>query len=284
MTEYFTLDQLEMVAAAVRSRTAYRPTIGMILGSGLGSLAESVVRPDIIPYPDLPHWPTSTVIGHSGQLVIGELEGQTVCVMQGRVHYYEGYTMAQVGLPVRVMQLLGIETVVITNAAGGVNPRFSPGDLMLITDHINMIGMAGQNPLRGVNLDTLGPRFVDMMDTYDPALRQLACNAAEANGVELQQGVYVSLAGPNFETPADLRFLQAIGADAVGMSTVPEAIVARHGGTRVLGFSGISNKANLEGNTPTTHEEVLQAGATIVPKLTAVIRGVLRDYETVRDG
>ncbi len=184
--------------------------------------------------------------------------------------------MAQVGLPVRVMQLLGVQTLLITNAAGGVNPGFSPGDLMLITDHVNLIGMGGLNPLRGANIDSLGPRFPDMMDSYDPDLQALAVQAAEGAGIGLQKGVYVSLAGPNFETPADLRFLQAIGADAVGMSTVPEVIAARHGGTRVLGVSGISNKANLDGKTTTTHEEVLQAGRVIVPKLLMLIRGVLR--------
>ncbi len=277
MTEYFTLEQLEEVAAAVRSRTKYNPVIGMILGSGLGALADNIENPDYIPYPNLPNWPISTVIGHSGRLVIGTLEGQTVCVMQGRSHFYEGYTMAQIGLPVRVMHLLGCETVIITNAAGGVNQHFSPGDLMLITDHINMIGMAGQSPLRGPNLETVGPRFVDMMNAYDPALRALALRVGADEGIALQQGVYVSLAGPNFETPADLRFLQRIGADAVGMSTVPEVIVARHSEMRVLGFSGISNKANLDGNTPTTHAEVLEAGKTIAPKLIGVVRGVVRN-------
>jgi purine-nucleoside phosphorylase len=196
--------------------------------------------------------------------------------MQGRVHYYEGYSMAQVGLPVRVMQRLGISILVVTNAAGAVNPDFQPGELMLITDHINLIGMAGLNPLRGPNLDELGPRFPDMSQPYDPALRQLAQQTAHELGLRLQRGVYVSLAGPSFETPADLRFLRLIGADAVGMSTVPEVIIARHGGTRVLGISGISNKANLDGSTITTHEEVLAAGQKIVPQLTALLRGVLR--------
>lgn len=284
MAEYFTLEQFEETAAAVRARSGRRPTIGMILGSGLGDLADSVEDADLLPYPELPHWPVSTVVGHSGRLVIGRLAGQTVAVMQGRAHFYEGYSMAQVGLPVRVLQLLGIRTLIVTNAAGGVNPNFSPGDLMLITDHVNLIGMGGQNPLRGPNLDRLGPRFVDMMHAYDPSLRALALRVAQAEGIDLQQGVYVSLAGPNFETPADLRFLHGIGADAVGMSTVPEVIVARHGGTRVLGFSGISNKANLDGHTPTTHEEVLAAGKVIVPKLTKVIRGVLRSYDSSMSG
>lgn len=184
--------------------------------------------------------------------------------------------MAQVGLPVRVMQRLGVEILIVTNAAGGVNPAYKPGDLMLITDHINLIGMAGLNPLRGPNLDELGPRFPDMSQAYDRQLAALARQAAAESGILLQEGVYMCLAGPSFETPADLRFLRSIGADAVGMSTVPEVTVARHGGTRVLGISGISNKANLDGNTLTTHEEVLAAGQQIVPKLTALIQAVLR--------
>jgi purine-nucleoside phosphorylase len=216
------------------------------------------------------------VTGHKGRLVSGNLEGEDVLVLQGRVHYYEGYSMAQVGLPVRVMQRLGIEMLVITNAAGGVNPAFEPGDLMLITDHLNFIGMAGLSPLRGPNLDELGPRFPDMSQAYDRRLGELAHQAAAEAGILLREGVYAGLAGPTFETPADLRFLLLAGADAVGMSTVPEVVVARHAGTRVLGISGISNKANLDGDTETTHEEVLEAGKQIVPKLTAVIRGVLR--------
>ena len=276
MSEYYSLEQLQESVGTICAQTQHRPTVGMILGTGLGLLAEDVQVSDRLPYSDIPHWPESTVEGHAGMLVIGEMEGHTVLVMQGRAHYYEGYTMAQVGLPVRVMQLLGVHTLLITNAAGGVNPAFTPGELMLITDHVNLIGMGGLNPLRGANIDSLGPRFPDMMNCYDPELRSLAIKVAAEAGIGLQQGVYVSLAGPNFETSADLRFLQAIGADAVGMSTVPEAIVARHGGTRVLGVSGVSNKANLDGHTSTSHEEVLQAGRVIVPKLLILIRGILR--------
>jgi len=184
--------------------------------------------------------------------------------------------MGQVVLPVRVLQRLGVEILIVTNAAGAVNPNFSPGDLMLITDHINLIGMAGLNPLRGPNLDALGARFPDMSRAYDPAMLELARKVASEENIKLQEGVYISLAGPSFETPADLRFLRIIGVDAVGMSTVPEVITARHGGTRVLGISGISNKANLDGETVTTHEEVLAAGEKIAPLLTTLIRGVLR--------
>jgi purine-nucleoside phosphorylase len=276
MSEYLTLAQIDQIADIIRGRISIEPQVSMILGSGLGPLAESVEQAVRIPYQDLPNWPVSTVAGHTGQLVFGKLEGQDVMVMQGRAHYYEGYSMAQFGLPVRVMQRLGVKILIVTNAAGAVNPDFSPGDLMLITDHLNLLGMAGANPLRGPNLDELGPRFPDMSRAYDRDLCDLARQVANQNDITLQEGVYICLAGPSFETPADLRFLRGIGADAVGMSTVPEVTVARHANQRVLGISGISNKANLDGNTITTHEEVLEAGQVIVPKLTTLIRGVLR--------
>jgi len=278
MSEYVTLEQIDHLAGLVHARLEqiYTPRVGIILGSGLGALADSVERAVIIPFQELPTWPVSTVMGHKGRLIIGKLEGCDVLVMQGRTHYYEGYSMAQITLPVRVMQRLGIETLIVTNAAGAVNARFNPGDLMLIVDHINMIGMAGLNPLRGPNLDELGPRFPDMSRAYDPGLCQFARQAAAENNVLLHEGVYVSLAGPSFETTADLRFLRMAGADAVGMSTVPEVTVARHGGLRVLGISGISNKANLDGSTKTTHDEVLEAGRMIAPKLETIVRGVLR--------
>jgi purine-nucleoside phosphorylase len=276
MSETITLEQIEAIADCIRSRTNHQPRVGLILGSGLGSLAANVETATILPYQELPGWPLSTVLGHQGHLVVGQLEGQSVAVMQGRVHYYEGYSMAQVTLPVRVMQRLGVEILIVTNAAGAVNPAYEPGDLMLITDHVNLIGMGGLNPLRGPNLDVFGPRFPDMSQPYDRVLNDLARKTAAAEGLLLHEGVYISLAGPSFESPADLRYLRLAGADAVGMSTVPEVIVARHGNTRVLGISGISNKANLDGNTITTHEEVLAAGQGIVPKLTTLIRGVLR--------
>jgi purine-nucleoside phosphorylase len=248
----------------------------MILGSGLGPLADEIENPDYVPYGKLPGWPVSTVQGHEGRLVLGELEGQPVVVMQGRTHFYEGYDMPRLGLPVRVMQRLGIEILMVTNAAGAVNPDFEPGDLMLLTDHLNLIGMAGQNPLRGPNLDEFGVRFPDMSKVYDRDLQAKAQAVSKEEAIGLREGVYVCLAGPSFETPADLRFLRGAGVDAVGMSTVPEAIVAHHGGTRVMGVSGISNKANLDGETETTHEEVLEAGQVLVPKLTKLLRGVLR--------
>jgi purine-nucleoside phosphorylase len=275
-TSYITLEEIDQAADAVRKRSNYQPRVALILGSGLNGLADSVQNADIIPFGDLPHMPVSTVQGHAGRLVIGELEGQIVFVMQGRVHFYEGYPMGQVTLPIRIMQRLGIEILIVTNAAGGVNPDFRPGDVMLITDNLNLIGMTGMNPLFGPNIDELGPRFPDMSQAYDRELLNKARKAASDANVQTHEGVYCCLSGPSFEGPADLRFLRVAGADAVGMSTVPEVIVARHGGMRVMGISGISNKANLDGSTVTTHEEVMEAGKVITPKVEKIIRGVLR--------
>jgi len=278
MTEFVTLEQIDRIAGLIRARTHFQPRVGIILGSGLGDLADSVEQAVIIPYQELPTWPVSTVQGHQGRLVIGKLLSKEVLVMQGRAHYYEGYSMAQVTLPVRVMQRLGIKFLIVTNAAGAVNPNFNPGDLMLITDHLNLIGMSGLNPLRGPNLDELGPRFPDMSRVYDRELGQIALQRSAEKNILLHEGVYACLSGPSFETPADLRFLRAAGADAVGMSTVPEVTVARHGDMRVLGISGISNKANLDGGTVTTHEEVLAAGRAIAPKLMDILTGMLHHF------
>ncbi|GAB4536446.1 MAG: purine nucleoside phosphorylase I, inosine and guanosine-specific [Anaerolineae bacterium] len=277
--EFLTRREFDEAADAIRGRTDHHPQIGLILGSGLSSLADEVAQADRIPYPEIPHFPVSTIEGHTGHLVIGTLAGQSVLVMQGRTHYYEGYSMQRITLPVRVMQVLGLHTLLVTNAAGGINPGFRAGDLMLITDHLNLIGMAGLNPLRGPNLDEFGPRFPDMSCVYDPALQALARRVASELGFTLREGVYICLAGPTFETPADIRFLRAIGADAVGMSTVPEVTVARHGGMRVLGVSGISNVAisDPREDRKTTHEEVLEAGKMIVPRLLGLLKGVLKD-------
>ncbi len=274
--DFLTIEVIDKAADFIQHQIAIEPRIGMILGSGLGTLADSVEGAVRIAAQDVPGWPKSTVEGHAGRLIIGHLVGQPVFVMQGRSHYYEGYSMAQIGLPVRVMQRLGIEILVVTNAAGAVNPNFEPGDLMLITDHINLLGMTGVTPLRGPNLSEFGPRFPDMGRPYDRKLMDLARDIGKEAGVELREGVYICLAGPSFESPADLRFLRAIGVDAVGMSTVPEVIVARHGETRVLGISGISNKANLDGSTITKHEEVLEAGRVIAPKILELMNGMLR--------
>jgi purine-nucleoside phosphorylase len=276
MTTHFTIDQFDETANAVRARTRRSPRVGVILGSGLNSVADALKDPDVIPFGDIPHFPASTVVGHKGRLLVGELEKQTVLVMQGRVHFYEGYSMAEVTLPVRMMQRLGLQVLIVTNAAGGVNPDFQPGDVMLITDHLNFLGMMGSNPLMGPNYDQIGTRFPDMSQAYDRELAQQARQVARDAEINLREGVYAGLSGPSFEGPADLRFLRLAGADAVGMSTVHEVIVARHGGMRVLGISGISNKANLDGSTATTHEEVMEAGKVIGPKVQRLITGVLR--------
>lgn len=277
MTIHFTRAQYEEAADYIRRRTRHRPQVGLILGTGLNPLAEAMEAADRIPYQEVPHFPTPTVAGHIGRLIMGRLEGVPLMIMQGRVHFYEGYSMQQVVFPVRVMQLLEVKTLIVTNAAGGLNPAFRPGDLMLITDHINLIGMAGLNPLVGPNDEELGPRFPDMSQAYDPELRRAARQVAREQGIPLHEGVYVGLGGPSFETPAEIRFLRLIGADAVGMSTTSEVTVARHGGMQVLGISGISNVAVSEPTAEqvTSHEEVLAAGQQIVPRLTALIRGVL---------
>lgn len=276
MESFINKKDISTAVEAVRSETAFQPEIAMILGSGLGPLADEIDAAATIETRSIPGWPASTVEGHVGRLVFGDFENKQVMVLQGRAHYYEGHSMSRIGLPIRVMQAIGVEILIVTNAAGAVNPDFEPGELMLISDHLNLIGMAGQTPLRGPNLDEYGPRFPDMSQAYDPELKGIARKVAVEGEIPMNEGVYVCLAGPTFETPADLRFLHSVGVDAVGMSTVPEVIVARHGGTRVLGLSGISNKANLDGETITTHEEVLEAGKVIVPRLTNLIRGVLR--------
>lgn len=278
MTTTETAKQVETAVQAIRQRTSYQPTIGLVLGSGLSELASSIQNPDIIPYEEIPGWPRSTVVGHSGRLVIGTLEGKTVLVQQGRAHYYEGYDMEQITLPVRVMNALGIKTLIVTNAAGGINASFSPGDLMLITDHINFLGMAGLNPLRGPNDDSIGPRFMDMIGTYDLGLRKLAKETAVAHNFTLQEGTYAYVAGPSFETPAELRFLRTVGADAVGMSTVPTVVIARHAGMKIMGISSITNMAvpDPKPGTVLDHEEVMEMGKQIVPRLTALLRGILQ--------
>lgn len=265
-------------AADIRTKTKIQPRIGIVLGSGLSSLADAIEQSDSIPTAEIPHWPISTVAGHAGRLVFGRLEGQPVMVLQGRAHFYEGYDISLLALPVRVMHALGVTTLILTNAAGGLNPAFKAGDLMVIRDHLNFPGMAGHNPLFGPNDDRLGPRFPDMTNAYDPALRVLAHDAAKAAGFELQEGVYAYVGGPSFETPAELRFLQIAGGDAVGMSTAPSTVAARHIGLRVLGISTISNMAlpDPAPGTQQNHEEVLEAGRLAVPRLIEVIRGVLR--------
>jgi purine-nucleoside phosphorylase len=279
MNPFVTIKDIDQATNFVVRRIKCTPRVALVLGTGLGGLADAVEDPVVIPYKEIPNWPVSTIQGHVGRLVTGNLFGVPTLVMQGRVHYYEGYPMDQVTLPIRVMQRMKIEIIILTNAAGAINPDYKPGDVMVLKDHIALIGMAGLNPLRGPNLEEFGERFPDMSQPYDRELINVVKKVAKTNKLPLHEGVYVCLSGPSFESPADLRFLRTIGADTVGMSTVPETIVARHGKTRVLAFSGISNKANLDGSTVTTHEEVLEAGNMIVPKLTTLIRGVLESIK-----
>ena len=274
---FFSYEEIKAAADFIQSQTSHRPKLGLILGSGLSPLADEIEEADTIPYADIPNFPVSGVAGHAGRLVIGRLGDKTILVMQGRTHFYEGYAVQHITLPVRAMQIIGIDTLIVTNAAGGVNQTFQAGDLMLITDHINMVGFGGSNPLRGPNLDQLGPRFPSMTHAYHPDLLGSARSVAADLKLDLKEGVYVCLAGPSFETPAEIRFLKTIGVDAVGMSTVPEVIVANHHGMRVLGLSSITNVSihDTGSTAETTHEEVLETGKIIVPKLIALLKGVL---------
>ncbi len=279
--DFFTYEEIKQTTTYIQAHTKHQPNIGLILGSGLSPLAEEVEAADHIPYEEIPHFPVSRVSGHTGKLVVGKLVGQTVLVMQGRTHFYEGYSMQHITLPVRAMQVMGIKTLIVTNAAGGINQSFKAGDLMLIVDHINMPGIGGHHPLRGSNLTQFGPRFPSMTHAYDLDLIAIARQAARKLDLTLREGVYLCLAGPSFETPAEIRFLKAIGADAVGMSTVPEVVVANHGGMRVLGISSITNVTIQEttAEAETTHEEVLETGKMIVPKLMVLLKAILAEID-----
>lgn len=265
-------------ARLILEQTAHRPQIGLILGSGMGDFAAALQDPFSLETHTVPGWPRSTVVGHKGRILIGTLEGKTILALQGRVHFYEGYSIQQVAFPVRVMHALGIKTLLVTNAAGGLNTSYAAGDLMLLSDHINFPGLAGQNPLIGPNDANLGPRFPDMTTAYDLELRQLAKAVAARAGVTLHEGVYACVAGPSYETPAEVRMLRTF-ADAVGMSTAPEVIAARHAGMRVMGISGISNVAHAVADPAlkVSHEDVMDIGIKIVPALTALLRGVVRE-------
>lgn len=268
----------ERAAEVIRRIAPLKTEIGLVLGSGLGELADTLSDRVVISYNEIPGWPQSTVHGHSGQLVMGTLEGKQVVTQQGRAHFYEGYTPHQITFPIRVMHFLGVRTLILTNAAGGLNPSFRAGDIMMLKDHINLVGMTGFNPLIGPNDDRIGERFPSMVHTYDRELWQIARDAAMAHAVPLQEGVYICLSGPTFETPAEVRMLRALGGDAVGMSTAPEVVVARHAGMRVLAFSSITNIAidTTDDMGETTHDEVLETGKWIVPRLAAILRGVIR--------
>jgi len=256
----------------IRTKTKSEPRIGIILGTGLGSLASGIKLESTVGYETIPHFPVSTVESHAGKLLFGDLGGKKVMAMQGRFHYYEGYSMQQVTFPVRVMKALGIKILIVSNACGGLNPQFKSGDLMLITDHINL---QGDNPLIGPNDESLGPRFPDMFNCYDKELIQLAENVALNLGMKLNRGVYVSVSGPNLETAAEYRFLRIIGADVVGMSTVPEVIVARHQGTKVLGFSIITDMGLPDALKPTSLEEIIACANKSEPLLRQLISEVV---------
>jgi purine-nucleoside phosphorylase len=269
-------ERAQEAAEAVRARDVRTPRVGLILGSGLGDLADEIESPVVVPYAEIPHFPVSTVSGHAGQLVLGDLQGTSVAAMRGRVHYYEGYSLRDVSFPVRVMRRLGADVLIVTNAAGGLNEDFSTGDLMVLTDHLNIMGMAGQSPLVGADEPELGVRFLDMLGAYDAELRAAAHRVAEQQGFSLREGVYAMVGGPAYETMAEIRFLQRVGADAVGMSTIPEVIVARHARMRVLGISAITDMAVGHAAVhEISHADVLAAAEQIKPRLAAVVRGVL---------
>lgn len=256
----------------IREVTDFKPEVALILGSGLGTLAEEIEEPVNIDFAAIPHFPISTVVGHAGRLVLGTLEGKKVAAMQGRFHYYEGYTMQQVTFPIYVLHALGCKSLVVTNACGGLNPKFKAGDLMLITDHVNIL----PNPLIGPNNDELGPRFPDMSQAYNAEYRELALQVGKELGINLQQGVYIAISGPSYSTPAEVRRLIVYGSDTVGMSTIPEVIVANYLGMRVLGISCITDMSLPDELEPLTHEQVVQTANETRPKFIALVRGWLK--------
>jgi purine-nucleoside phosphorylase len=264
--------ELNSAVAAIKQRVDFQPEIAIILGTGLGALAGEIRVQETIPYADIPHFPLSTVESHSGQLLFGELGGKRVVAMQGRFHRYEGYTLQQVVLPVRVMFLLGARTLVVSNACGGMNPLWAAGDIMLIDDHINLLG---ENPLVGHNIDELGPRFPDMSEAYDRELQKLAERTALEQQIPLRRGVYVAVSGPNLETRAEYRMLRAVGADVVGMSTVPEVIAARHMNMRVLGLSIITDECFPDALEEANIEKIIATANKAEPNLTKLVVGVL---------
>lgn len=267
------VEKVKETASYLRSKMTTSPKIAIILGTGLGNLAEQITDSVEIPYAEIPNFPVSTVEGHSGCLILGKLGGVDILAMKGRFHYYEGYTMQQVTFPVRVMKLLGIETLFVSNASGGVNPNFEVGDIMVINDHLNLFP---ENPLRGRNMDEFGPRFPDMHEAYDKSMIQMAFDIAESNGISLQQGVYAGTQGPTFETPAEYRYFHAVGADAVGMSTVPEVIVANHMSIKCFGMSIITDLGVPGKIVEVSHEEVQLMGKAAEPKMTLIMTEMVR--------
>ncbi len=275
-------DEVVEATTALQARTSIKPIIALILGSGLGDLADEIENASVVPYTEIPHFARSTVEGHAGRLVIGMLEGVPVVAMQGRFHFYEGYALQEVTFPVRVMQRLGAQVLLVSNAAGGVNPIYRPGDFMLLRDHISLPGLAGANPLVGANDERFGERFPPLAKAYDPVLRNLAHAVAERYlELTVHEGVYTMVAGPSFETGAELRFLRAIGTDAVGMSTVPEVTVARHMRMRVLGMSLITNTATGDESEEVNHAEVLATGDAARQGFAALVRGIVREVPSL---
>ena len=273
-------NQIDEAAASIRARLPYQPDIAIILGSGLGPLADEAKQPVTLDYADIPHFPRSTVPGHDGRLVFGTIGGKHVMIMKGRFHYYEGYEMDQVTFPVRVFARLGIRSLLVTNAAGGVREDLKPGDIMLITDHLSYMC---PSPLRGPNLDTFGPRFQDMTEVYDSRLLSMAKRAAAAGQIQVKEGVYAFFRGPQYETPAEIRGIRSLGADAVGMSTVPEAIVARHCDIACLGISLITNKAAGLGGSELNHTEVTQIANQAERSLVRLVKEIIKEWKTDHD-
>ena len=269
-------EQIDRAVSVVRARVSLAPQVAIILGSGLGALAGEVRADAVVPYAEIPGFPRSTVEGHAGNLLVGQLEGRAVAVMQGRAHFYEGYSLADVVFPVRVIRALGARVLLVSNAAGGINRLWSSGDLMIIADHINFMG---SNPLMGPNDPDLGPRFPDMSQAYEPDLIALAERAALAEGIAIRKGVYAGVHGPSYETPAELRMLRGWGADAVGMSTVPEVIAARHMGMRVLGITAITDMATGEQIKTVTHEDVMAVAREIEPKFIRLVKRIVREMK-----
>ena len=265
-------ERAEHAARVIRARTKLEPRIAIVLGSGLGGFADEFEEAVGVPYEEIPGFMRSTAQGHAGRLVIGKVDEVPVLAMQGRVHYYEGYSLEEVTFPVRTFKLLGVKTLILTNASGGINVQLSQGTLMVISDHVNLMG---DNPLRGPNDDRFGPRFPDMTAVYSPELQALVVEEAKAIGVEVRRGIYGALSGPSYETPAEIHLLRSLGADAVGMSTVPESIVARHMGLEVLGISCITNMAAGISDTPINHEEVMATGDRVRETFARLLRRVV---------
>lgn len=268
------LEKIKESSEYISTKIDKKPDICIVLGSGLGMLAEKIENPTVIGYKSIPNFPVSTVEGHKGQLVIGKLENKNVIAMQGRFHFYEGYSLEEVTFPVRVMKALGVKILVVTNAAGGVNKSFQPGDLMLIKDHINF---TGRNPLIGKNYNELGPRFPDMTNAYNKELIAIAHKSAKNIDLELKEGTYMWLTGPTYETPSEIKMASILGADAVGMSTVPEVIVATHGGIKVLGISCITNMAAGILDKPLCHEEVMETSEKVKDRFEKLVREIVKN-------